>query len=74
MPPSVISVKTFLLKTNLVATGGEAKRMVAQAAVSINGEKIQDPFAQVKPEDGMIAQVGKRKFAKIKVVESHPTT
>ncbi len=74
MPPSVISVKTFLLKTNLVATGGEAKRMVAQAAVSINGQKIKDPFAQVKPEDGMIAQVGKRKFAKIKVVESHPKT
>jgi tyrosyl-tRNA synthetase len=56
-----------LLKANLVATGGEAKRMVAQAAVSINGHKVNDPFAEIKPEDGMIVQVGKRKFARLKV-------
>ncbi len=67
MPPSVVSVKTILLNANLVATGGEAKRMVAQAAVSINGQKVNDPFAEVKPEDGMIVQVGKRKFARLKV-------
>jgi tyrosyl-tRNA synthetase len=67
IPSSVISVKTILLKANLVATGGEAKRMVAQAAVSINGHKVNDPFAEIKPEDGMIVQVGKRKFARLKV-------
>ena len=72
MPPSEVSVKTILLTTNLVATGGEAKRMVAQAAVSINGQKVNDPFAEVKPENDMIIQVGKRKFAKIKIEESQP--
>ena len=72
MPPSEVSVKTILLTTNLEATGGEAKRMVAQAAVSINGQKVNDPFAEVKPENDMIIQVGKRKFAKIKIEESQP--
>ncbi len=62
-----ISLKQLLLSCKLVATGGEAKRMTAQGGVSIDGNKQIDPNAKISPADGMVIQVGKRKFAKIKV-------
>jgi tyrosyl-tRNA synthetase len=67
LPPGPISVKQLLLSCKLVETGGEAKRMCAQSAVTIDGNKITDPNAQMNPAEGMTIQVGKRKFAKIKV-------
>jgi tyrosyl-tRNA synthetase len=62
-----ISVKQLLLSCKLVETGGEAKRMVAQGAVTIAGNKVSDPNAQISPTDGMVIQVGKRRFAKLKL-------
>jgi tyrosyl-tRNA synthetase len=64
---SAISVKQLLLSCKLVETGGEAKRMVAQGAVTIAGNKASDPNAQISPTDGMVIQVGKRRFAKLKL-------
>ncbi len=62
-----ISAAKLLLHCNLVETGGEAKRMVKQGGVKINDEKVGDPNMEVSPTDGMVVQVGKRKFAKLKV-------
>ncbi|MBL7152998.1 MAG: tyrosine--tRNA ligase [Phycisphaerae bacterium] len=69
LPADRISVKQLLLACNLVSTGGEAKRMVAQAAVSIDSRKVHDPNQDIKPKNAMVVQVGKRKFARIKVVK-----
>ncbi len=60
-----ITVKKLLLACKLVSTGGEAKRMCAQSGVTIDDNKMTDPNAEITPEDGMIVQVGKRRFAKI---------
>jgi tyrosyl-tRNA synthetase len=65
LPAEAISVKQLLLACKLVETGGEAKRMCAQSAVSIDGNKIADPNAQITPAAGMTIQVGKRKFARL---------
>jgi len=62
-----ITAAKLLLHCKLVATGGEAKRMIKQDAVSINGNKVTDPNAEITPEDGMVVRVGKRKFAKLVV-------
>jgi tyrosyl-tRNA synthetase len=67
LPAEPITVKQLLVACKLVETSGEAKRMCAQSAVSINGLKITDPNAQITPKTGMTIQVGKRKFAKVKV-------
>jgi tyrosyl-tRNA synthetase len=64
---AAISVKQLLLTCRLVETGGEAKRMVAQGAVTIDGNQITDPNTQINPTTGMTLQVGKRKFARLKV-------
>ena len=56
----------LLLACKLVETGGQAKRMIKQSAVSIDGVKIADPNEQIVPANGMVIQVGKRKFARLK--------
>ena len=50
------------------SSNGEARRLVAQGAVSLNGEKITDVEAAV-PNDGVerVLKVGKRRFAKVRV-------
>jgi tyrosyl-tRNA synthetase len=67
LSPEAISVKQLLLACKLVESGGEAKRMCAQSAVTIDGNKATDPNAQINPTDGMTIQVGKRRFARLKV-------
>jgi tyrosyl-tRNA synthetase len=62
-----IMVSKLLVQCNLVASGGEAKRMCKQGGVKVNDEKIADPSAEITPANGMVVQVGKRKFAKLKV-------
>ncbi len=62
-----ISAKKLLLHCKLVSTGGEAKRMIKQSAVTIDGEKIQDPNIEITPKNNMVIQVGKRKFAKLRL-------
>jgi tyrosyl-tRNA synthetase len=57
----------LVLACGLTPSGGEAKRMIKSSAVSIDGQKITDPNAMITPANGMIIQVGKRRFAKIKV-------
>ena len=62
-----IPASKLLLACELVSSGGEAKRMIKQAAVTVDAEKIDDPNKQIAPADGMVVQVGKRKFARLKV-------
>jgi len=62
-----IAAGKLLLHCKLVSTGGEAKRMVKQGGASIDGKKLDDPNAEITPEDGMVIRVGKRKFARLKV-------
>jgi tyrosyl-tRNA synthetase len=57
----------LVLACGLTPSSSEAKRMIKSSAVSINGQKITDPNAMITPANGMIIQVGKRRFAKIKV-------
>jgi tyrosyl-tRNA synthetase len=67
LPATPITVKNLLTTCKLVETGGEAKRMVQQGGVSIDGQKATDPNAEVTPHDGMVVRVGKRRFARLRV-------
>lgn len=67
LPAEPLSVKQLLTACKLVDSGGEAKRMVAQGGVTIAGQKATNPNAQVTPSDDMVIQVGKRRFAKIRL-------
>ncbi|NIP32322.1 MAG: tyrosine--tRNA ligase [Phycisphaerae bacterium] len=62
-----ISVKKLLLSSKLVETGGEAKRMVAQGAVTIDEKRVQDVNLPANVATGQVIRVGKHKFAQIVV-------
>jgi tyrosyl-tRNA synthetase len=68
IPAKPIIASKLLVYCKLVESSSEAKRMIKlQSAVNIDGNKINDPNAEITPTDGMIIQVGKRKFAKLKI-------
>ena len=67
MPAEPVMASKLVLACRLVPSGGEAKRMIKNSAVSIDGEKINDPNSEITPKDGMIIQVGKRRFARLKI-------
>ena len=62
-----IMASKLLTHCKLVGSGGEAKRSCKQGGVKINDEKVSNPSQEIAPTDGMVVQVGKRKFAKLKV-------
>ncbi len=62
---SPLWIVKLLTDSNLCASGGEARRMIKQGAVSINGEKITDENLQLEILSEQIIKVGKRKFLKI---------
>lgn len=55
----------LLTEAQLCDTNSEAKRMIQQGAVSINGEKVSDMDALISLRDELIVKVGKRRYAKI---------
>jgi tyrosyl-tRNA synthetase len=56
----------LLVQTGLVESKGEAKRLIEQGGVKINGEKASSTGADVAVSGELVLQVGKRKFLKIK--------
>jgi tyrosyl-tRNA synthetase len=62
-----IWIARLLVKAGMASSNSEARRLVQQGAVTIDGEKITDPQASVKPADGQVLRVGKLKFARLKV-------
>jgi len=56
----------LLVKCELATSKSEARRLLEQGAVEIEGETIIVPEKVMKIQDGMIIQVGKRRFVKIK--------
>ena len=58
-----IGLRDILVETHLAKSRSEANRLIAQGAVSIDGEKISDNIATVK--SGSIIKVGKRRFARL---------
>ncbi|MEJ2115023.1 MAG: tyrosine--tRNA ligase, partial [Gammaproteobacteria bacterium] len=60
-----IVVGNMLKEAGLVSSTSEAMRMIKQAAVKIDGEKIEDPKLLLSKGLSAVFQVGKRKFAKV---------
>ncbi|MGB2751218.1 MAG: tyrosine--tRNA ligase [Pyrinomonadaceae bacterium] len=56
-----------LADTGLAASKGEARRLIEQGGVKVNGEKAAAANADIViGSDGVLFQVGKRKFLKVK--------
>ena len=69
--PEVTVSETALVKVlkqaDLVPSTSEAARMIEQGGVKINGEKVSDKNLSFKRGDTLVVQVGKRKFARVRI-------
>jgi tyrosyl-tRNA synthetase len=62
------SIIDLLVELQLVSSKSEARRMIENRGVQINGNKVEDIQLHVTITDGIILQVGKRKFVKLKTI------
>jgi tyrosyl-tRNA synthetase len=65
---SGISIIRLLTETKLVASNGEARRMIEQGGVTVDGQRVSDYTAEVQITESVIVKVGKRRFLKVKRV------
>src|SRR3990170_3456484 len=63
----VIPLSNLLKQVNLVPSTSEAIRLINQGGVKIDGQKVEDQGLRIKKNSEHIYQVGKRRFAKVKV-------
>lgn len=62
-----ISIIDLVKELNLLPSKSEVRRMVQNGGVRINQEKVMDPSQMIEVVDGIVVQVGKRKFVRLKV-------
>ncbi|MBX3267679.1 MAG: tyrosine--tRNA ligase [Acidobacteria bacterium] len=66
MPAGTYRLAELLAETGLAASKGEAKRLIEQGGVKIDGEKASNSAAEISVSDNeILMQVGKRKFLKL---------
>ena len=64
-PADGLAVPQLLKQAGLVPSVSEALRMIEQGGVKLNGERLADKVRRVTRGETVVAQVGKRKFARI---------
>ncbi|MFH1784106.1 MAG: tyrosine--tRNA ligase [bacterium] len=62
---SEMSILELLVKSSMVSSKREAKRVLQQGGVKIKGEKITDENLLINTREEFVLQVGKRKFIKV---------
>jgi tyrosyl-tRNA synthetase len=64
------ALQELLVETALAASKSEARRLIQQHAVSIDGERVDDPFHQVLcRERAYLLKVGKRRFLEVELAD-----
>ncbi|MDR5702704.1 MAG: tyrosine--tRNA ligase [Armatimonadota bacterium] len=62
-----IWIVKLLVLAGLVESNSEAKRLISQGGVSVDGRRITDIDTDLVVTDGMVVRVGKRRFARIRL-------
>jgi tyrosyl-tRNA synthetase len=62
-----VGIAQLLKMAGLVESTSEAMRTIKQGGVKVDSEKVDDKNLQIKRGSVIVAQVGKRKFAKVTV-------
>ena len=65
--PLQIKAFEFINSLNLLPSKSEAKRVISQGGLEVDGENITDPFFTLNVKNNMIIKIGKRKFVKIRI-------
>lgn len=63
-----IQLPPALAEADLAASKNDARRLIQQGAVSIDGERVEDSFRELQPRvEPYLLKVGKRRFARLQV-------
>jgi tyrosyl-tRNA synthetase len=66
-PTGGILIAPLLKQAGLTPSTSEAQRLIEQGGVKLDGEKVSDKSLKIQTGTTVVAQVGKRKFARIRV-------
>jgi tyrosyl-tRNA synthetase len=63
----IVWLPRVLRDTGLASSNAEARRLIEQGGVRIDGDAVTDPDVEFRPEDvvGKVIQVGRRRFVRI---------
>ena len=64
----------LLMQTKLAQSRADAKRLIEQGGVSVDGQIVKDTNMTTELRNGQIIKVGKRKFVKIRINSSAPNS
>ena len=62
-----VGIAAVLKQSGLTASTSEALRMIDQGGVRLNGERVADKGLVLRTGEVVVLQVGKRKFARVRV-------
>ena len=65
IPKKKIWIVKLLTLSGMVKSSSEARRLIQQGAVTLDGERIIDPEKELTIRERAILKVGKRRFARI---------
>lgn len=68
LSPGTYELIDLLVRTELVTSKSEARRLMEQNGVKINQQVFKDKTLEIKPGQELVLQVGKRKFVKIVLI------
>jgi len=57
----------LLTAAGMAQSNGEARRLIQQGGVTLDGQKISDPSANIEVKSGQVLRAGKLKFARIAI-------
>jgi tyrosyl-tRNA synthetase len=61
-----MTITALMAEAKLAVSKGEARRLIDQGGVSIDGERVSDPNILLPDKSEFILKVGKRRFLKVK--------
>jgi tyrosyl-tRNA synthetase len=65
--PDGLPLPNLLKEASLVGSTSEARSLLRQGAVRVDGERVQDPEHRFNPGAEHVVQVGKRRIARVRV-------
>jgi tyrosyl-tRNA synthetase len=67
-PAGSLPIANVIKEAGLTGTTSEALRMIQQGGVKLDGEKLSDKALQLAKGSSVVLQIGKRKFARVKII------
>ncbi len=66
-PGGQIRLVKLLVVTGLAESNSDARRLISQGGVTVDGAKLHDVDATVRVRSGLVVRVGRRRFARLSI-------